>query len=442
MTSIFSRTRTLIRSRPRRLSTMAMTSPQPVCLMNAGYSAGWCEVSFGIDLKAEELTCRAKGDERCVFVMAHPKNFDRLKREYQEKAGVRGMTEADEKITRLTASLEDAQNRLRRRGEALESLVLITRTFVSLSLTERTPICDTLISLLCSTLGARHGVVLLASGPDATLVVEGASDVDASALSGPAASALWAKIMRDRVARSVVADEVRTLWPEAPAWLRNGGVAVAIDIRDQAVGLVLMTHRISGQGFHDEDLELISAAVTVAAMALTNAELHATQETLLNDVERQAREARLMVQQREKALKELDEKLAVIETQRVAIRELSTPILEIWKDVIALPIVGNIDAGRSSEMTERLLSAITTRRARFVILDITGVDRVDEGTADHLIRMVQAARIVGARCVVTGVQPAVAETLVSLGQDLSSVVVLRTLQDALKDCLRRMGASL
>jgi len=62
-------------------------STQPVCLMNAGYSSGWCEISFGIELKAEELTCRAKGDERCTFVMAHPRHFDRLKREYQEKVG-------------------------------------------------------------------------------------------------------------------------------------------------------------------------------------------------------------------------------------------------------------------------------------------------------------------------------------------------------------------
>ena len=58
--------------------------------MNAGYSAGWCEVSFGVELKAEELTCRAKGDERCTFAMAHPRHLDRLKRAYQEKVGQRG----------------------------------------------------------------------------------------------------------------------------------------------------------------------------------------------------------------------------------------------------------------------------------------------------------------------------------------------------------------
>jgi son of sevenless-like protein len=63
-------------------------SKHPVCHMNAGYSAGWCQVSFGVELKAEEITCRAKGDDRCIFVMAHPKNFDRLVAEYREKAGI------------------------------------------------------------------------------------------------------------------------------------------------------------------------------------------------------------------------------------------------------------------------------------------------------------------------------------------------------------------
>ena len=62
-------------------------SDHPVCHMNAGYSAGWCEVSFGIDLKAEELTCRAKGDDKCIFVMAHPKNFDKLVGDYKKKLG-------------------------------------------------------------------------------------------------------------------------------------------------------------------------------------------------------------------------------------------------------------------------------------------------------------------------------------------------------------------
>ena len=66
-----------------------LKSDKPVCHMNAGYSAGWCEVSFGLELKAEEITCRARGDEKCIFVMAHPMHIDRMVREYKEKAGIR-----------------------------------------------------------------------------------------------------------------------------------------------------------------------------------------------------------------------------------------------------------------------------------------------------------------------------------------------------------------
>ena len=68
--------------------TNGIKTEHPVCHMNAGYSTGWCEQAFGIELKAEELTCRAKGDEKCIFVQAHPRNFDRLVREYKEKKGL------------------------------------------------------------------------------------------------------------------------------------------------------------------------------------------------------------------------------------------------------------------------------------------------------------------------------------------------------------------
>jgi len=342
----------------------------------------------------------------------------------------------------LKGALADAEARLRRRGDALQSLVLITKTYVSLSLTERTPICDTLISLVCTVLEARCGAVLLAGKSDSALVVEGVSGVDPSGLTAAEAAPLWSRIMDDRLARFFTAEQVGSLWPGSPSWLRGGGIAATIDIRDQAVGLIMITERLSGQDFHDEDLEFIAASVSIGAMALTNADLHATQNSLLADVEQQAKEARRVVHEREKALKELDDKLGVIERQRSAIRELSTPILDIWKDVIVLPIIGHIDAARSSEMTERLLTAIVTRKARYVILDITGVEGVDSVTASHLIRMVQAARLLGALCIMTGVQSAVGATLVRIGLDVSSLTVKRNLEDALRECLRRMGLAL
>jgi rsbT co-antagonist protein RsbR len=127
-----------------------------------------------------------------------------------------------------------------------------------------------------------------------------------------------------------------------------------------------------------------------------------------------------------------------IERQRYAIETLSTPILQVWNDVLALPVIGIVDSKRSAELMEKLLGSIVTKQARFVILDITGVDVVDTRTADHFIKLVSSAQLLGAECFVTGIQPAVAQTLVEIGVDLSSITTLRTLQDGLRECMRRL----
>ena len=127
-----------------------------------------------------------------------------------------------------------------------------------------------------------------------------------------------------------------------------------------------------------------------------------------------------------------------IERQRFAIQTLSTPILRVWDDVLALPVIGVVDTQRSAEIMEKLLAAIVEQQARYVILDITGVEVVDTKTADHFIKVINSARLLGAQCLLTGIQPAVAQTLVDIGIDLSSVTTLRNLQDGLRECLRRM----
>jgi rsbT co-antagonist protein RsbR len=122
------------------------------------------------------------------------------------------------------------------------------------------------------------------------------------------------------------------------------------------------------------------------------------------------------------------------------VSELSTPILEVWDDVLALPVIGVVDTRRSAEMMERVLEEITRTQCRFVILDVTGVDVVDTSTADRFIRLVHAVQIIGARCMLTGIRSAVAQTLVSLGLDLGSLITLRTLKHGLRECLRLMAA--
>jgi anti-anti-sigma regulatory factor len=133
---------------------------------------------------------------------------------------------------------------------------------------------------------------------------------------------------------------------------------------------------------------------------------------------------------------ELEERLAVIERQRDIIEQLSTPILQIWDDVIALPLVGNLDTRRTATIMDALLTEVAARRVRFALLDITGVDQVDTDTAQHLLRIVGAVRLLGARVLVTGIQPRVAQAIVSLGLDLATIETHSNLRDALRVCLR------
>ncbi|WP_276082587.1 STAS domain-containing protein [Nannocystis punicea] len=136
---------------------------------------------------------------------------------------------------------------------------------------------------------------------------------------------------------------------------------------------------------------------------------------------------------------ELEAKLQLIESQQEVIRELSTPIIEVWDGVITLPIVGLIDSVRTAEIMDSLLQAVARTRARFAILDLTGVEVVDTGTASHLIGMIQAIRLLGAEGILTGIHPVIAQTVVALGVDLTRVTVHAKLRDALQYCLTRLA---
>lgn len=130
--------------------------------------------------------------------------------------------------------------------------------------------------------------------------------------------------------------------------------------------------------------------------------------------------------------RELEDKLATIERQQAAIRELSTPIMEVWDGILCLPIVGIMDTGRSADMTDALLRAVVSTRARGAIIDITGIEVMDTGTADHFIRMAKAVRLLGAECVLTGMNPQIAQTVVHMGVDMEGVTTHRSLRDALQ----------
>jgi rsbT co-antagonist protein RsbR len=148
------------------------------------------------------------------------------------------------------------------------------------------------------------------------------------------------------------------------------------------------------------------------------------------------RELNRTLAQQEAVNRELEAKLETIEMQQAAIRELSTPIIEVWAGVLCLPVVGVVDSQRSAEMTETLLETIVAKQARMAIVDITGIDVMDTKTADHFIKMARAVRLLGAECIVSGINPGIAQTLTHIGVDLTGVRTLRSLRDALQLYLR------
>lgn len=136
--------------------------------------------------------------------------------------------------------------------------------------------------------------------------------------------------------------------------------------------------------------------------------------------------------------KELERSLETIKRQRNAIAEMSTPIIQVWDGVLCLPVVGIVDSRRSAEMMDTLLKSIDKTRCRCVIVDLTGVDIVDTQAADHFIKMVRAANLLGANCMITGISPQIAQTLTHIGVNLRDIKTLRNLQAGLEESFREM----
>lgn len=135
----------------------------------------------------------------------------------------------------------------------------------------------------------------------------------------------------------------------------------------------------------------------------------------------------------------LKEKERTIKEQQGALRELSTPVLQVREGLLILPIVGLLDSQRAQQLTEQLLRAIRAHRAKAVILDITGVPAVDSRVANHLLQTVDAARLMGANVVVTGLSPEIARTLVSLGIDLGRMKTVGDLQGGIEEVEQILG---
>jgi len=135
----------------------------------------------------------------------------------------------------------------------------------------------------------------------------------------------------------------------------------------------------------------------------------------------------------------VDERERVIRQQQDALRELSTPVLRVRERLLILPIIGVLDSERARQLTEQLLSGIRTHRAKVVVIDITGAPEVDATVANHLVQTVDACRLMGAGVIITGLSPKIAQTLVTLGVDLSKIYTMGDLQGGLEEAERLLG---
>jgi rsbT co-antagonist protein RsbR len=136
------------------------------------------------------------------------------------------------------------------------------------------------------------------------------------------------------------------------------------------------------------------------------------------------------------------EREQIIDRQRQEMLELSTPVVELWDRVLTLPLIGTLDSLRAQEVMESLLQAIVERQAEVVIVDITGAKTVDTQVAQHLLRTAAAVRLMGARCIISGISPKIAQTMVELGVDVGEVRTRSSLRSALMDALTSVGVAI
>jgi rsbT co-antagonist protein RsbR len=133
---------------------------------------------------------------------------------------------------------------------------------------------------------------------------------------------------------------------------------------------------------------------------------------------------------------------SVIADQSEQLLELSTPVVKLWDGVVAVPLVGTLDSARAQVVMEKLLQALVDTGSAFAIVDITGVPAVDTQVAQHILKTVVAARLMGAECIISGIRPQIAQTVVALGIEFGDIATKATLADALQHALRASGVDL
>jgi rsbT co-antagonist protein RsbR len=159
--------------------------------------------------------------------------------------------------------------------------------------------------------------------------------------------------------------------------------------------------------------------------------IEAAIDLLINDLTDELRQREKMQNELETKLSKILEQQKTIVQQQEDLLELSSPVSKVWDNILILPVIGTLDSQRTQIMMENLLQKIVDTGCTISILDITGVPTVDTQVANHLLKTVTSARLLGAECIISGISPAIAQTIVHLGIDLSAIRTKATLQDAM-----------
>jgi DNA-binding LacI/PurR family transcriptional regulator/anti-anti-sigma regulatory factor len=221
---------------------------------------------------------------------------------------------------------------------------------------------------------------------------------------------------------------------------RYSKMAEALYFREKQIGFALFEVGPREAGIYDALRGQISSALEGALLLRERKQAEQALEKAYAEVEKQVEERSAELRRETAERERLQQE--VIDAQKRAIQELSTPVIPVMERIIVMPLIGSIDTMRARDITRSLLAGIREHRAKVVILDITGVPIVDSGVADHLNKTIQAARLKGAQTIVAGISDAVAETIVDLGIDWSGVETLSDLRTGLVVALNRLGVRL
>ena len=249
----------------------------------------------------------------------------------------------------------------------------------------------------------------------------------------------WVRIvsttLRGRVSTAEIDQELRELYSALLAALRSGSLSAQDEAFAEVRALLTELSRTRArQGFSPSETAVSVFALKQAlepglAKDLDGAGLRSYLQlsSLLDDL------GLFTVETYARAREEL------ISSQSEQLLELSTPVVKLWDGVICVPLVGTLDSARTMVVMEKMLQALIDTGSEQAIIDITGVPAVDTQVAQHLLKTVVAARLMGAECTISGIRPQIAQTIVALGIDFGDIATKATLADALRHALRRSG---